>query len=337
MSGDLKIEKKPFLRHGVVKALARFRMRRRLIMQRRVITFMKETLFLAIVVSAFTQYLFVLAFQAYADLDLHVLLEFWVLLFGGVLGFLAGICTFFVRVILRRWPLPVQLEGNISVDMLIEKVSTGDIILFSYPVRFDGFWGHAIDIFETLGLKLQGKVQWTHVGIVIEDEYGRKLLAEATTDETVAGHIGPGLCDLRERLSKSFDYDMIAWRRLEGFRVENHEKELTLKWIKQLSNNEDVCLGRYNLDLSRALGKIMYDFGWHATGLTLLSSGLPFEFDCAFFSGEVLAKLGILETKGETMLRILAIPHFSCERPESFYTLHAKDGFDWGPQILINL
>jgi len=325
---------------GVLKALAKFRIRRRLNQQRKVISFLKETAWMCIVAAIFTQFAVMLLVQSFVSLDMHILLEFYTIMLGTVVGFFVGVIVFIIRLAIRRWPLPAVIEGpSLDIEEIEKLSSSGDLILFSYPVRPLGmFTGHFIDVIETWLLKLQGKIQWTHVAVVLEDENGVKWLAESTTDSSVAGHTGPGMCLLRDRLIRSHEYDLVAWRKLNwdpnlNARTRKHYEKSAFDWVTDLCCKQPAG---YRLDFFRGLGKIMWDFGFTNAGSVMLASGFSWDYDCAMFVGAVLRMLRVIQ-RGEAMLRIFTVAHFSMERKESTYSIDTMHNMNWGPQRLIRI
>eukprot|EP00516_Mucochytrium_quahogii_P009604 CAMPEP_0203766736 /NCGR_PEP_ID=MMETSP0099_2-20121227/590_1 /ASSEMBLY_ACC=CAM_ASM_000209 /TAXON_ID=96639 /ORGANISM=" , Strain NY0313808BC1" /LENGTH=295 /DNA_ID=CAMNT_0050663133 /DNA_START=192 /DNA_END=1079 /DNA_ORIENTATION=+ len=262
-------------------------------------------------------------------------------LVGLFIGFVASL----VYICCKRFPRqPILSDTVVDLDDLVKNCSSGDIILFSYPLKLTGmFSGHFIDILETLALKLQGRVQWTHVGIVVREPGGQVYLAESTTDEAVSGHLGPGLCCLRKRLELSAkEYDLVCWRKLAWSKNITQSTRLsrekaTIKWIRGLSKLPLGVGARYKLDLFRAAGKILFDHGYLTAGLLFLKSGSPNEYDCCMFAAKVLSSLGILLKKGDEWGRIYTVPHFSVDRVTKSYYIRTVEHMDWSSQIKIDL
>mmetsp|Transcript_17337 Transcript_17337/g.22682 ORF Transcript_17337/g.22682 Transcript_17337/m.22682 type:complete len:399 (-) Transcript_17337:1204-2400(-) len=267
-------------------------------------------------------------------------------LFCGLLGAAIWFCA-------ERRPYPAIVHDiRVPIRNLLRDCNTGDIILFSYPVNFNGFFtGFAHDILITIGLKLQGRVHWTHVGIVVRGTDGNAYIAEATTDKIASGHSGPGLCLLSERLSRSQDYDMIGWKRLtkDGKSIDftttrsnpfNRREQFVFNWIRDLSSADKEYLefSTYRLDFFRASGKICYDLGFRVLGRLLVMSGYDFEYDCCYFSARVLQMLGILEEKNEWVIRMFSCPHFAPhDRPDKAYYLPSFAVYDWNIPVTIDI
>jgi hypothetical protein len=314
-----------------------------------------------------------LGLGALAALTLRVVLG----LVPALAALAAAVAAWLVLFVVRRWPLPpcgppppeFGLPHEVSLDELVGPggAQSGDLIIFSFPVLFDGFFsGHALDIVETLLLKLQAKVHWTHVGVVLRGQDGTAYLLESTTDDAAAGHVGPGLCPLRRRIELSADYDHIAWRRCHavaptvsasaaataaasaatdgacatttldelarlggpaGERRWRARQDRVLDWIVDLYAQRQI--GRYGLSATRAAGKTLYDLGFKTFGRSLLDSGFDFEFDCCDLAAHALARLGLLSSA--RLARTYSMPHFTVERRQSQYRLDLVDGleFSW--------
>lgn len=194
----------------------------------------------------------------------------------------------------------------------------------------------------------------TDVGVVIKDNNGKAYLVESTTDEAVACHLGPGTCELRERLERSCDYDIVAWRQLlwpgedeimnspdkgvgcnQVSRIAQDALERVYTMLRKFSESEER-IERYNLDSYRMAGKIAYSMGFYELGDLLCSSGYDWEFDCCMFVGSVLSELGVLDRTSASELRRLTLPYFTCDRdhiPKGIrFALPMRRGVCYGKQ-----
>mmetsp|Transcript_4130 Transcript_4130/g.5500 ORF Transcript_4130/g.5500 Transcript_4130/m.5500 type:complete len:325 (-) Transcript_4130:1086-2060(-) len=238
-----------------------------------------------------------------------------------------------------RWPVRpvIDIDHETSVESLLKNAQTGDVLLFSTPLDISGFFsGQFTEVLQSLALKLQGGVVWTHVGIVIKSPLDGKLyIAEATNELTAGDYVGPAVCDLKNRLATSEDFDLIAWRQLCPA-VQPPEPVIlnAFRWVNQVSEGktrEKDTLGEIDFaqiaeQLLRALDNSNEVFpipvSKHERGL-----------DCSKFAVFLLQKLEIVSPEVIVPLDRMTMPLFCADlHTDGHLALPLIAGLQYGSQ-----